>query len=261
MKYLFFSALLAISLTTSAQVGIGTPTPNASAQLDVVSTSKGFLPPRMTAAQRTAISTPAAGLLVYQTDGVAGLYYCIGTSWSLISNSTCGYSIGQYNSALGGYIFYLDASGCHGLVAATTDQSAGIKWDDDLFGNANALTYTNAFGNTTGSGDANTSLILHRLSSGGSSSADFAAGTCYDLVLAGFNDWYLPSKYELNLMYKNIGQGAPAPYTNVANFSNVNYWSSTEHNATDASLQAFGTGVQDNGFKTYQYSVRAIRAF
>lgn len=49
-------------------VGIGTTNPNASAQLDVSSTSAGFLPPRMTVAQRTAITSPAAGLVIYCTD-------------------------------------------------------------------------------------------------------------------------------------------------------------------------------------------------
>ena len=52
---------------SSGNVGIGTATPNASALLDVSSTTKGFLPPRMTNAQMVAIATPAAGLVVYDT--------------------------------------------------------------------------------------------------------------------------------------------------------------------------------------------------
>jgi hypothetical protein len=56
-------------------VGIGTNTPNTSAQLDISSTTKGLLPPRMTQAQRNAIVSPAPGLLVYQTDLTAGYYY------------------------------------------------------------------------------------------------------------------------------------------------------------------------------------------
>ena len=63
-RILLFAFLCATTLT-QAQVGIGTNTPNASSQLDVSSTSKGFLPPRMTAAQRNAISTPVAGLMVW----------------------------------------------------------------------------------------------------------------------------------------------------------------------------------------------------
>lgn len=73
----------------TGSVGIGsTTTPNASAQLDVNSTSRGFLPPRMTSSQRGAISTPAAGLMVYQTDGTVGLYIYDGASWIYIINSS-----------------------------------------------------------------------------------------------------------------------------------------------------------------------------
>ena len=65
-----------------AQTGIGTTTPNASAKLEVSSTDKGILIPRMTSAQRGLISLPANGLLVYQTDGVIGFYVNSGTSAS-----------------------------------------------------------------------------------------------------------------------------------------------------------------------------------
>lgn len=59
--------LLAISVV-NAQIGMGTTTPAASAALDISSTTKGLLPPRMTEAQRTAIASPETGLLVYCTD-------------------------------------------------------------------------------------------------------------------------------------------------------------------------------------------------
>jgi hypothetical protein len=75
-------------LHTNAQTGIGTTTPDASAKLDVSSTSKGFLPPRMTSSQRTSIPSPASGLMVYQTDGTAGLYYYGSSGWIYIINST-----------------------------------------------------------------------------------------------------------------------------------------------------------------------------
>lgn len=77
-----FSFIVGILLSVQAfaQTGIGTTTPNASAKLEVAATDKGFLLPRMTAAQRTAIVTPANGLLVFQTDGVAGFYVNTGTS-------------------------------------------------------------------------------------------------------------------------------------------------------------------------------------
>jgi hypothetical protein len=56
-----------LEITASGVVGIGTTTPNNSALLDITSTTRGFLPPRMTTAQRDAIASPAAGLVVYNS--------------------------------------------------------------------------------------------------------------------------------------------------------------------------------------------------
>ena len=84
---LFFTAFL-FSLQVSAQTGIGTTSPHASAKFEVFSENKGFLPPRMTATQRGNIPSPAAGLMVYQTDGTSGLYYYNGSAWIYIINST-----------------------------------------------------------------------------------------------------------------------------------------------------------------------------
>lgn len=80
VKSFLFIIGTVISFAAGAQTGIGTTTPNASAKLEVASTDKGFLLPRMTSAQRTAIASPANGLLVYQTDLVAGFYVNTGTS-------------------------------------------------------------------------------------------------------------------------------------------------------------------------------------
>jgi uncharacterized protein (TIGR02145 family) len=88
-KALTIIVFLLFTLTGMAQnVGIGTTTPAASAQLDVSSTTKGFLPPRLTAAQRTAISSPTNGLLVYQTDYPSGLYYFNSGVWSSVATPT-----------------------------------------------------------------------------------------------------------------------------------------------------------------------------
>jgi hypothetical protein len=67
-------------ITLGGSVGIGTTSPNASALLDVSSTTKGFLPPRMTNAQMVAIATPAAGLVVYDTTNNKLNVYD-GTNW------------------------------------------------------------------------------------------------------------------------------------------------------------------------------------
>ena len=87
LRYFIFTALL-FSLQVSAQTGIGTTSPHASAKFEVFSENKGFLPPRMTASQRGNIPSPAAGLMVYQTDGTSGLYYYNGSAWIYIINST-----------------------------------------------------------------------------------------------------------------------------------------------------------------------------
>ena len=79
--FLVLGFLLAVpGLFTFGQMSITTDkTPaDPSAMLDVKSTTKGMLIPRMTAAQRNAISSPTGGLLVYQTDQPSGFYYYLG---------------------------------------------------------------------------------------------------------------------------------------------------------------------------------------
>lgn len=66
-------------------VGLGTASIDASALFQIDSTTKGFLPPRMTSAQRTSIATPAEGLLVIQTNGVQGLYIYINATWRAVT--------------------------------------------------------------------------------------------------------------------------------------------------------------------------------
>jgi hypothetical protein len=70
MKKIFLcAAFIAASFTGIAQVGVGTTAPDASAALEIESTTKGFLPPRMTLVQINAIATPAEGLMIYCLDG------------------------------------------------------------------------------------------------------------------------------------------------------------------------------------------------
>ena len=81
--------------SANAQIGVGTVTPHASAMLDISSSNKGFLPPRVnltSVSDITTIASPAEGLLVYNlgTLGVLpmGYYYWNGTSWATIKNTT-----------------------------------------------------------------------------------------------------------------------------------------------------------------------------
>ncbi|OIN56656.1 BclA C-terminal domain-containing protein [Arsenicibacter rosenii] len=78
---------LFMALQAQAQVGIGTTTPDASAQLEIQSTSKGLLIPRVTST--ASVTSPAKGLIVYQTGGTEGFYYNSGTpgspDWKMLS--------------------------------------------------------------------------------------------------------------------------------------------------------------------------------
>ena len=88
-SYLFFLlSFFVLIRPTFGQVGIGTISPNNSAILDLSSNSKGFLPPRMTATQRNAITSPATGLIVYQTDGNSGIYQFNGSSWTWVKDES-----------------------------------------------------------------------------------------------------------------------------------------------------------------------------
>ena len=87
MKPILTFLFLSFCFFSSAQVGIGTNTPHSSAQLEVSSTDKGVLMPRLTQTQREGIAGPAAGLLVYQTDAAAGFYYYTGSTWLQVSNT------------------------------------------------------------------------------------------------------------------------------------------------------------------------------
>ena len=126
--------LLSILSMVQAQVGIGTTTPNSSAVLDVTSTSAGFLPPRMTAIQRNAISGPSAGLMIWCTDcGTNGeLQVYNGTSWTNFIGGTRTSSVGaqigsdidgEAASDISGYSVSLSSDGS--IVAIGTPYNDG----------------------------------------------------------------------------------------------------------------------------------------
>ena len=130
MKHLLLIAMCSIAIATNAQVGVGIATANASAQLDVTSTTKGFLPPRMTTGQRNAIAAPAEGLVIYNTPS-KGFECYNGTSWY----GTVHYIGESYG---GGIVFYVYDGGQHGLIAATADQNISIRWFGGTFTNTRA---------------------------------------------------------------------------------------------------------------------------
>ena len=149
-------------------------------------------------------------------------------------------TIGQnYN---GGVIFYLDNTGKHGFIAASSDQSTSASWG--CYGSS----IIGADGKATGTGAQNTIDIVKGCSTSGT-----AAKLCDQLVLNGYSDWFLPSKDELHLLY---GQKSK-----VGGFSSSEYWSSSELSSSYAYYEDFLNGSQYNDYKDYSKKVRAIRSF
>lgn len=259
---LLLSLLLAAgSYAQSVGINSDGTTPDGSAMLDVQSTSKGFLPPRMTETQRGAISSPATGLIIYQTDGTSGLYQYNGTAWEAIGGSSVTtYSVGDF--AQGGIVFWVDETGQHGLVCAKTDQDggSGIRWYAGTYG------VTRATGDGPFSGELNTAIIISSQVSLGDDGNDYAAQVCNDLqVTEGgktYGDWYLPSKEELDLMYQNKATiDATAGANGGSSFASAIYWSSSEYNSDYAWSQVFVDGYQYCPYKSDYMRVRAVRAF
>ncbi|SHN16205.1 beta strand repeat-containing protein [Flavobacterium xinjiangense] len=88
IKYYVILIGFLFAFSAKAQVGIGTNEPDNSAQLEVLSTSKGVLIPRMSLSQRNAINNPANGLLIYQTNNSPGFYYNTNGQWQRLATSS-----------------------------------------------------------------------------------------------------------------------------------------------------------------------------
>ena len=139
----------------------------------------------------------------------------------------------------GGIIFYIDSTSQNMLISSTTDQGIA-PWGcmGTLIGTSTAI----------GTGQTNTTAIVN-----GCNATGIAARICNDLVLNGYEDWFLPSKDELNQMYiqKNI----------IGSFTDNIYINSSEEGSDGAWGQHFYWGLQSTNSKSYTAYVRAIRAF
>lgn len=230
-----------------AQVAINNDgaAPDNSAILDLQSTDKGLLLPRIDFNNRP--DPAVAGLLIFVTaNGPAGdnaLYLFDGTGWLKLASAS--YYIGQQIG--GGKVFWLEPSGTHGLISAEADQG-NTEW-----GCSGTLIGPDAQHSALGTGDTNTMAIV-----AGCTDNWIAAYMCDTLMLNGFTDWYLPAIDELYEMY--------VQQTSIGGFSPTFYWSSTESAfAEDPSLAAwiiiFDTGFTGWTDKSGTFNVRCIRKF
>ena len=156
------------------------------------------------------------------------------------------YKVGDIGPA-GGYIFYdkgKTSDGWRYLEAAPSDINQS-KWGD-----------AGKFGTQTGigTGKTNTAIIVSEASN---SRNPNAATLCNDYTYGGYDDWFLPSKDELNLMYNNLWKKG------LGGFALAGYWSSSEGSSLTnlAWLPYFSNGDQYNTNRDYEYRVRPVRAF
>jgi TolB-like protein len=159
------------------------------------------------------------------------------------------YKAGDFGPA-GGLVFYDKGRVTNGwryLEAAPAEtEFSGIQWgayQKDVGGTASAV----------GTGKRNTELIVNFLKRSGETNR--AAQLCDALVFEGYDDWFLPSQGELDLMYKNLKAKG------LGEFGNAWYWSSSESSSGTAWGQDFSDGRQANVYKYDASRVRAVRAF
>lgn len=162
------------------------------------------------------------------------------------------YDIGQSGPA-GGIVFYdkgTRSDGWRYLEAAPV----ATEWVDRIWGEQYAVAVVGT-SDAIGTGKANTQLIVDEYLD--AQFGNYAASLCSYLEYGGFNDWFLPSALELEVLYENLYRYS------LGSFSNDNYWSSTAYLEADdaAYIIYFATGDEFTSSTYYLRRVRAIRSF
>jgi hypothetical protein len=168
-KTIYILTLLCAATSTQAQVGIGTTSPATSSVLDVSSTTKGLLAPRMTTAQRDAITSPATGLQIYNTDnaaietftGTAGEWFTLGRGKGAIATNTAvgvntlkSNTSGSKNTANGYYSLNSNTSGDYNTANGYYSLNSNTSGDYNIANGPFALRFNTTGNNNTVNGFA-----------------------------------------------------------------------------------------------------------
>lgn len=232
-------ALLLIGLISQiiiAQVGINTTNPDASAVLDIVSTNAGILVPRMTEAQRTAIASPATGLLVYQTNNTTGFWFYDGSVWASLNTVSAG--VEKIDDLTDGKS---DSDGTQDGSSVFLGIDAGLY--DDSSNNQNVgVGYKSLYSNTTGNN--NMAIGYQSLYSNTTGDYNTASGyqSLYSNTTGDYNTaiGYL-SLYDNTTGFFNSAIGTFSLYTNTTGHRNTAYGhSSLAYNTTGDTNTAIG---------------------
>jgi len=245
------SILFAFSI--QAQVGIGTETPNASSLLELSSTSKGLLVPRMTEAQRNAISNPPVGLLVYQTNGQA-FYYKDHFWWKILaSNDNKSFIVGSIKGGIPNYGSQNLLFGFGNFAYATSgdnNTAIGFMAIASSDGSGNTAVGSNAMrqGQTNTDGSYNTAVGARALSNGDDGGYNTAIGASSIEKVEGDNNSGLGYRTLFNTTTGNANTafGSNAGDTNTTGSNNTLIGSNSDvgsNNLTNATAIGFNAIV------------------
>ena len=212
MKKIYIISLLAFcvhnavaqtnTFPSTGAVGIGTTSPNASSLLEIKSTTKGILIPRMTKGKRDSIATPATGLLIFQTNSTPGFYYYSGTAWTAVTPKSNGWSL-TGNAGTDPQTNFIGTTDTRPLVFRVNNTKAGYI-DYNPSGANTAFGYQTL--NVNG-GFNNTAIGYKALSSNTTGYYNTAIGTS--------------ALYKNTTGYVNVANGVSALYSNDNGDNNI----------------------------------------